>query len=38
MKISFVDAPSFVDRLKNLFFNCTKLDVAMAYACMHGVG
>lgn len=37
MKISFVDAPSFVDGLKHLFSNCTKLDIAMAYVKIGGL-
>jgi len=37
MKISFVDAPSFVDRLKHLFSGCTELDVAMAYVKIGGL-
>jgi len=37
MRISFVDAPSFANRLKNLFSNCTKLDVAMAYVRIGGL-
>ena len=37
MEISFVDAPSSVDRLKNLFSNCTKLDIAMAYVKIGGL-
>ena len=37
MKISFVDAPSFADKLKNLFSRCTGLDVAMAYVKIGGL-
>lgn len=37
MKILFVDASSFVDRLKHLFSGCNKLDVAMAYVKIGGL-
>jgi hypothetical protein len=37
MKISFVDAPSLVGRLKNLFFGYTQLDLAMAYVKIGGL-
>lgn len=37
MKIYFVDAPSLSDSLNNLFINCTKLDIAMAYVTSGGL-
>jgi len=37
VKIYFVDAPSFIDRLNKLFINCTKLDIAMAYVRSGGL-
>lgn len=37
MEIFFVDAPSFVDTLKNLLSNCTQLDIAMAYVKIGGL-
>lgn len=37
METSFVDAPSFINKLKSLLSDCDKLDVAMAYVRIKGL-
>lgn len=37
MKVSFVEASSLRENLKNLFLNCNELDVAVAYVKIRGL-